>query len=143
MEGVNVFPLKIIKTPNGEVKHALKSSDDSFSGFGEAYFSSVDFGAIKGWKKHTQMTLNLIVPVGEIKFTIFDDREGSDSFGKYFSIILGVGNYQRLSISPNLWVAFEGIGKGENTLLNIASIEHNPDEAVNMDLNNTVFTYPR
>lgn len=143
MEGVNVFPLKIIKTPNGEVKHALKSSDDSFSGFGEAYFSSIDFGAIKGWKKHTQMTLNLIVPVGEIKFTIFDDREGSDSFGKYFSIILGVGNYQRLSISPNLWVAFEGIGKGENTLLNIASIEHNPDEAVNMDLNNTVFTYPR
>ncbi len=143
MEGVNVFPLKIIKTPNGEVKHALKASDDSFSEFGEAYFSSVDFGAIKGWKKHTQMILNLIVPVGEIKFTIFDDREGSDSFGKYFSIILGVGNYQRLSISPNLWVAFEGIGKGENTLLNIASIEHNPDEAVNMDLNNTIFTYPR
>lgn len=143
MEGVNVFPLKIIKTPNGEVKHALKAGDDSFSGFGEAYFSSVDFGAVKGWKKHTQMILNLIVPVGEIKFTIFDDREGSDSFGNYFSIVLGEGNYQRLCISPNLWVAFEGIGKGENTLLNIASIEHNPEEAINMDLNNSSFTYTR
>ena len=62
MQGVRVFPLKIINTPNGEVKHALKNSDDSFSGFGEAYFSSVDFGTIKGWKKHTQMILNLIVP---------------------------------------------------------------------------------
>ena len=89
------------------------------------------------------MILNLIVPVGEIKFTVFDDREGSESFGQYFSIILGNGNYQRLSISPNLWVAFEGMGEGENTLLNIASIEHNPQEAINMDLNNSRFTYPR
>ncbi len=143
MEGVKVFPLKIIRTPNGEVKHALKASDDSYLGFGEAYFSSVYFGAIKGWKKHTQMILNLIVPIGEIKFTIFDDRVGSESFGKYFSIVLGEGNYQRLCISPNLWVAFEGIGRGENTLLNMASIEHNPDEALNMDLNNTSFSYPR
>lgn len=143
MQGVRVFPLKIINTPNGEVKHALKNSDDSFSVFGEAYFSSVDFGTIKGWKKHTQMILNLIVPVGEIKFTVFDDREGSESFGQYFSIILGRGNYQRLCISPNLWVAFEGMGEGENTLLNIASIKHNPEEAINMDLNNSRFSYPR
>ena len=142
MDGIKVFPLKIIQTLNGEVKHALKYSDHSFSGFGEAYFSSVGFGAIKGWKKHSRMILNLIVPIGRIKFTVFDDREGSESFGEYYTIILGEGNYQRLTISPNLWVAFEGVGEGENTLLNIASIEHDPAEAINIDLNNNIFLYP-
>ena len=83
---------------------------------------------LKGWKKHTEMILNLIVPVGEIKFVIYNDNTN-----EFFSIQLSRNNYQRLTIKPNLWLAFKGIND-ENMLLNIASIEHNPNESISAEL---------
>ena len=61
-------PLKRIPTVGGDVMHALKYSDNGFNGFGEVYFSWVERGAIKAWKCHQKMTLNLVVPLGEISF---------------------------------------------------------------------------
>ena len=38
-------------------------------------------------------------------------------------------HYQRLTVPPGIWVAFSGEGPGENIVLNIASIPHDPVEA--------------
>ena len=43
-----VTPLRKIETAGGDVLHALKQSDVGFVAFGEAYFSWIAFGAIKG-----------------------------------------------------------------------------------------------
>ena len=128
MDGVILTPLKQIEHPQGDISHAMKRSDVEFSGFGEAYFSIIKKGDIKGWKKHTEMVLNLIVPVGDIKFVIYNE-----STNDFFSIQLSRSNYQRLTIKPNLWLAFKGIND-ENMLLNIASIEHNPNESISAEL---------
>ena len=128
MDGVILTSLKQIEHPNGDICHAMKRSDIEFSGFGEAYFSIIKKGDIKGWKKHTEMVLNLIVPVGEIKFVIYNENTND-----FFSIQLSRSNYQRLTIKPNLWLAFKGIND-ENMLLNIASIEHNPNESISAEL---------
>ncbi|EJL6645127.1 dTDP-4-dehydrorhamnose 3,5-epimerase, partial [Vibrio cholerae] len=64
IEGVVVTPLKQILLDKGAVFHGIKSTDDTFYGFGEAYFSQANHSSIKGWKKHTKMNMNLIVPVG-------------------------------------------------------------------------------
>jgi len=128
MDGVVLTPLRQIFHPKGDIFHAMKRSDKGFDGFGEAYFSTVNKDDIKGWKKHTQMTLNLVVPIGEIEFVIYDEDKKD-----FFSIKLSKNNYQRLTIKPNLWMAFRGIGE-YNMLLNLASIEHNPNEAVNIEL---------
>ena len=66
MEGVTVHPLKHIVVPKGDIYHALKSTDEGYVGFGEAYFSQIEHGAAKGWKRHTRMTLILVVPVGAV-----------------------------------------------------------------------------
>lgn len=134
LKGISLTPLKKFVNEKGNVFHAIKSTDDSFISFGEAYFSEVNFGAIKGWKKHNKMILNLIVPFGEIKFVLFDDRNSSDTYQKFYEIILGESNYQRISIPPGIFVAFQGVSQGRNMLLNIASIPHDPDEAINKDL---------
>ena len=68
--------------------HAIKKTDIGFLSFGEAYFSSVEYKLIKGWKKHKKMTLNFIVPIGKIKFVIHDSRTSSKSFGFYQEITL-------------------------------------------------------
>jgi len=129
LEGVLLTPMKIVDTPGGDVLHGLKQDDPGFEGFGEAYFSTVNTGAIKAWKRHREMVLNLVVPVGEVRFVLFDDRPESTTFGKYQTVNLSINNYQRLTVPPMLWMGFQGASEGENILLNIASIPHRPDEA--------------
>ena len=104
MDGVILTPLKKIPNANGDVLRAMKASDKGFVGFGEAYFSCLNQGATKGWKKHNKMTLNLIVITGEIKFVMYDERN-------YYEVILSKDNYQRLTIAPGLWLAFKGLSK--------------------------------
>ena len=42
VEGVLLTPLKRIHHPKGDVFHGMKKSDAGFSGFGEAYFSTIN-----------------------------------------------------------------------------------------------------
>ncbi|MDX4063835.1 WxcM-like domain-containing protein [Aliarcobacter skirrowii] len=129
MDGVILTPLKQIYHPKGDIFHAMKKSDIGFDGFGEAYFSTINQNDIKGWKKHTKMTLNIIVPVGNIEFVVYDENSK-----EFFSTKLSHNNYQRLTVKAGLWMAFKGLDK-YNMLLNLASIEHDPNEAVNIELN--------
>ncbi|MFW2612234.1 dTDP-4-dehydrorhamnose 3,5-epimerase [Aliarcobacter butzleri] len=128
MDGIILTPLKQIHHPKGDIFHAMKKSDYGFDGFGEAYFSTIHKDDIKGWKKHTQMTLNLVVSAGEIEFAVYDEK-----VKEFFTAKLSHDNYQRLTIKAGLWVAFRGI-REYNMLLNLANIEHNPSEAINIDL---------
>ena len=134
IDGVVLTPLKKIHHPMGDVFHGMKKSDVGFAGFGEAYFSTINDGEIKGWNKHKRMTLNLVVPMGEVTFVIYDDREESKSIGSFFTVILSPSNYQRLTISPGLWIAFKGKNNNTNLILNIADMEHDPDEIEKLDL---------
>lgn len=134
IDGIILTPLKNILHLSGNVLHAVKKSDVGFHGFGEAYFSIIAFDAIKAWKKHKQMTLNLIVPVGKIKFVMYDDRQNSMTKGNFYEVILSLGNYQRLTIPSNIWMGFKGLGRDVNMLLNIADFEHDPSEAEMLEI---------
>ena len=129
IEGVILTPLKQIVNEKGDIYHGMKKSDKGYESFGEAYFSTVIKDEIKGWKKHTKMVLNLIVPMGVVEFIIYDNREDSSTYNQFFSIKLSQENYQRLTVPAGVWMAFRGISEDVNMLLNIASIEHDPKEA--------------
>lgn len=141
IEGVILTSLKQINHHKGDIYHGMKESDNGFFGFGEAYFSTIVKNEIKGWKKHTKMILNLIVPIGEIEFVIYDDRKESSTFNSFFSIKLSQKNYKRLTIPSGVWMAFKGIGEELNMLLNIASIEHDPSEALIKELNEIKYNW--
>ena len=134
ISGVILTELDQFCDEKGKVLHALKSSDPEFRGFGEAYLSFVNKNKTKGWKKHNNMTLNIVVPIGEILFVIYDDRVDSDSYNAFQQIKLSRKNYKRLTVPNNLWVAFMGIGDGENLLLNVADLTHDPAESENLTL---------
>ncbi len=129
MDGIILTALKQIHNPKGDIFHAMKKSDDGFDGFGEAYFSTIYKGDIKGWKQHTKMTLNLVVPFGEIEFIVYDEKTK-----EFFHVKLSQNNYQRLTVKAGLWMAFRGCDEN-SMLLNLASIEHEPSEAINIGLN--------
>jgi dTDP-4-dehydrorhamnose 3,5-epimerase len=139
IEGVRLTPLKIIEAETGSVRHGMKNGDMGFRGIEEVYFSTVKFGAIKGWKKHLKMTLNLIAISGIIKFILYDERETSKSYEKTGTIQLSLDNYQRLTVPPGIWVSFSGLDRQLNMLVNIANMIHNPDEALNLSIDDEKF----
>ena len=141
MEGGYVTPLKRIEVKDGDVLHAMKRIDPGFNGFGEAYFSIIKSGLIKAWKRHRQMTLNFVVPVGAVRFVMFDDRK--KSVGCFHEISISPDNYCRLTVPPMVWVGFQGLGKGMNLLLNIADIVHDPMESDRKNIDEIEFNWDR
>lgn len=140
IEGVLITPLKRIDHPQGDVLHGMKKSDPGFSGFGEAYFSTIHAGDIKPWKKHLSMTLNLVVPVGKIRFVLHDERFDSQTCSQTMVVEIGRDNYQRLTVPAGVWMAFEGLDEALNLLLNVADLEHDPNEVERAELER--FSYP-
>ena len=134
LRGVVLSPLEKIISPQGVVFPVIKNTDVGYTDFREAYFSTVGYSVIKPWKKHLKMTLNVVVPVGKIKFVIFDDRPLSTTINRFMEVTLAPDNYSRLTIPPNLWVAFKGESQSSNILLNIADIIHDPSELIRTDL---------
>ena len=141
IEGVILTPLNKIHHPKGGIFHGMKKSDVGFAGFGEAYFSTINNGEIKGWNRHKIMTLNLIVPIGEVIFVIYDDREKSISKGNFFTVMLSPSNYQRLTVSPGLWMAFRGNNSNINLILNVASMVHDPNEIDRLNLDQVDYNW--
>ena len=139
IKDVLITKLDAIDTPGGSVMHAMKESSIGYSGFGEAYFSQVDKGAVKAWKRHKKMTLNLIVPVGEVRFVLFDDREILST--QFQEIIISKNNYCRLTIPPMIWMGFQGLSIGDSMLLNIADIKHNPKEVDKKNIEEIEFNW--
>ena len=126
LDDILVTPLKRISTDGGDVMHALKNSDQGFNGFGEVYFSWVDQGAIKAWKCHQRMTLNLVVPLGEVRMVFHLPKEK-----RIFRVeTIGASRYVRLTVPPGIWFGFQGTTSGSSLLMNVADLEHNPDEVL-------------
>ena len=142
MEGVTLHPLKQFSVPKGDVFHALKSTDEGYAGFGEVYLSHIKQGEVKGWKRHNRMTLNLIVISGAIRLVVFDDRENSKTCGQFMDFILSPAtNYQRLTVSPCLWFAFQGLGEGVSILMNVIPEPHDATETDNKELTEIPFNF--
>jgi dTDP-4-dehydrorhamnose 3,5-epimerase len=125
-------PLQKIETAGGNVMHAMKQADSGYAGFGEAYFSWVSAGSIKGWKRHTRMTMNLVVPVGQVRFVFrWINARGADEFQIEE---IGVNRYARITVPPGVWFGFQGLDVNQSLVLNIASIAHNPNEVERLSL---------
>ena len=127
-----VTPLRRIETTGGDVLHAMKQNDVGSAGFGEAYLSWVSGGAVKAWKRHTRMTMNLIVPVGQVRFVFRGTNPDGDLQLRIEDV--GVDHYARITVPPGIWFGFQGLSNSPSLLLNIASIPHDPDEVERLAL---------
>jgi dTDP-4-dehydrorhamnose 3,5-epimerase len=134
--GISVHRLARIGAEGGDVLHALKASDQGYAGFGEAYFSIVNAGCVKAWRRHHQMTLNLVVPAGAVGVLVASSLRGepptSDPLDcqepSHWGIVLCQEPYLRLTIPPGLWFGMKGLASTQSLLLNISDIPHDPLE---------------
>lgn len=136
-DDIKITPLARIATPGGDVMHAMKAVDQGYEGFGEAYFSWVEPGAVKAWKRHSRMTMNLVVPVGSVRFAF-----ALNSKGPFRVIEVGSETeYARLTVPPNLWFGFQGRAHSASLLLNLANISHEVTEVERIEQNQFEFDW--
>lgn len=141
IEGLIVSPLKQITDERGKVMHMLRADSPLFTAFGEIYFSVVNPGAVKAWKRHLKMTQHYAVPVGKIKLVLFDGRKGSKSEGNIEVIETGEDNYCLIKIPPMIWYGFSGIAKQPSLIANCTDIPHAPEETEKLDANDNSIPY--
>jgi dTDP-4-dehydrorhamnose 3,5-epimerase len=133
IDGVVVTPLRRIPDERGMVLHMLRCDQPHFRQFGEIYFSAVYPGAIKAWHLHREMTLNYAVPIGMIKFVLYDERPNSPTRGQLMELFLGEANYCLVTVPPGVWNGFKGLGDRAALVANCATIPHRSDEIVRLD----------
>jgi len=127
LSDILLTPLSKIETTGGDkVQHAMKQFDPGYQGFGEAYFSSVSYGAIRAWKRHTKMVMNLIVPIGSVRFVFCLDAKVKSN--KFRIEDIGHDSYARITVPPGIWFGFKGLSESKSLVLNIANIPHDPIE---------------
>ena len=141
INGVSLRELMVFENDLGGVKHMLKKQWPEFNSFGEVYFSTINAGIVKGWKKHDKTILNFAVPLGNVKVIIYDSNENSSSFGKVQEIELGEKNHILLTIPPNVWYSFAALNNDKAMICNLISIEHSEDTHHQIKLINDEIPY--
>ena len=133
IEGVVIQKLKQIIDERGKVMHMLRVDSPLFVGFGEIYFSVINSGAIKAWKKHLKMTQHIAVLMGNIRLVIYDDRQDSTSYGGLDVINIGEENYSLVRIPKLVWYGFMGSSPIPAIIANCTDLPHNPAEVERLD----------
>ena len=124
LNNIVITQLSTFDVDGGRVMHGIKKNDIGYVGLGEVYFSYIDPKAVKAWKKHNRMTLNLVVPLGKVRFVFCDPL----SEGHYRVEDVGEGNYVRLTVPPGIWFGFQGIALQPSLVTNIADLQHDAAE---------------
>jgi dTDP-4-dehydrorhamnose 3,5-epimerase len=130
---VRVTPLRRIPDERGAILHMLRADDPAYERFGEIYFSLVYPGVVKGWHRHSRMTLNYAVPVGMVKLVCYDDRDDSPTTGALQELHIGELNYVLVTIPPLVFNGFKGEGTVPALVANCATMPHDPEEIERLD----------
>lgn len=130
-----VTPLLRIPASGGDVMHGLKRTDPGYVDFGESYFSLIEAGAVKAWKRHLRMTLNLVVPIGSVSFAFVDEHR------RTLKRIAGEQEYVRITVPPGIWFGFKGLAKPYSLLMNVADLPHDPKEIERKEVNSIDFEW--
>ena len=123
LDKIKIEKYNVVKNINGIILKILNNKQSNLKYYKDAYFSFVKFNKIKGWKKHTRMTMTLVVPVGKVKFVFYDEN-------KFKSIIIGDNRFYKIIVPPKIWFAFKGISKSKNVIFDLANVKHNDKEVV-------------
>jgi dTDP-4-dehydrorhamnose 3,5-epimerase len=141
IDGLVISEPPVFRDNRGAVMQVLRSDAPHFAGFGELYFSVVNPGVFKGWKRHRVMTMALTVPCGRVLLVVYDDRTGSSSRGSIEEIELSPESHKLVTVPPMVWTGFAGVSDQPAVLVNCASILHRADEADNRAMDDPAIPY--
>ncbi|MBI5077287.1 dTDP-4-dehydrorhamnose 3,5-epimerase family protein [Candidatus Falkowbacteria bacterium] len=136
IQGLEIAPLRIMADNRGKVMKMADVNTPFFERFGEIYFSFINPGVIKGWKKHSRSTQLFSVPIGAIKFVVFDDRVDSLTKGQIQEIGCGESAYNLIKMPAGVWYSWKCLSEFPAMIASLINEPHDPTEAISSEINN-------
>lgn len=138
MNSKNSFPQlfrsQVMHHDAGYVQRFVRVDDEYYDGFGEVYFSKVNKGKIRAWKKHLLNKLYLTVVEGIVSFVVCKGEEVSHV------VNIDSNSPSVLVIPPNTIYGFSG-KKRINIVASLMNQVHDPAEIVNYPSNYISFDW--
>ena len=131
IEGVKVKPLEIIPDERGRLMEMLRSDDEIFTKFGQAYMTTAYPGVVKGWHYHKIQVDHFICVKGMMKVVLYDAREDSPSHGEINEFFMGDHNAILLRIPTWVYHGLKCISESEALMINLPTEVYHydgPDE---------------
>lgn len=131
INGVKTKKLKVIPDERGRLMEMLRSDDDLFIRFGQAYITTAYPLAVKAWHYHKKQIDNFVVVKGMMKVVLYDSRKDSPTHGEVNEFFMGEHNPILLQIPANVYHGFKCISEGEAIVINLPTEAYNygsPDE---------------
>jgi dTDP-4-dehydrorhamnose 3,5-epimerase len=128
IDGVVLKKLKMIPDERGRVMEMLRSDDDIFDKFGQAYVTTAYPGVVKAWHYHKIQDDYFVVVSGMMKVVLFDGRRNSPTEGLINEFFMGVYNPAILKIPRGVMHGFKCISSEESMVVNIPTEPYNHEE---------------
>lgn len=131
IEGVRTKRLTIHADERGRLMEMLRTDDELFLKFGQAYLTTAYPGVVKAWHYHKLQTDHFIVVRGMMKVVLYDSREDSPTRGMVNEFFMGDHNPLLLQIPNLVYHGFKCISEHEALVINIPTEMYNytePDE---------------
>jgi len=131
IDGVKTKELNVIPDERGRLMEIMRSDEESFVKFGQAYMTSNYPSVVKAWHYHKTQCDNVVCIKGMIKLVLFDKREGSPTHGRLNEIFLGDHNHKMVHIPAGVWHGWKCISETESLVIDLPTELYdykNPDE---------------
>jgi dTDP-4-dehydrorhamnose 3,5-epimerase len=115
-----VKSLQVHLDDRGYLFEILRSDDLFYEGFGQAYISTINPNAIKGFHVHERKTDIVTCIHGQVKFVVIESDEDNNLVNLY-EIHLSPMNRNLVVVPPGLWHGWMCIGSKEAILVNITT----------------------
>ncbi len=128
IKSIKKIKLLTFNNKKGNVLRAFRKKEKNIGKFGEVYLSWINKNAIKGWKLHKRMHMNLVVPFGLVKFVFYEKN-------KFKEIIIGEKKYYRIYVPNQIYFAFQNLSNQKSLIVNYSNIIHeNKNEILTKNL---------
>jgi dTDP-4-dehydrorhamnose 3,5-epimerase len=131
IDGVKTKQLKVIPDERGRLMEMLRSDDELFIKFGQVYLTTAYPGVVKGWHYHRKQYDNMVVVKGMMKIVLYDNRQGSKTYGEINEFFVGEYKPMLIHIPPLILHGFKCISEHEAMVINCPTEVyhyHDPDE---------------
>jgi dTDP-4-dehydrorhamnose 3,5-epimerase len=131
IDGVKTKQLKVIPDERGRLMEMLRSDDELFIKFGQVYLTTAYPGVVKGWHYHRKQYDNMVVVKGMMKIVLYDNRQGSKTYGEINEFFVGEHQPMLIHIPPFILHGFKCISEHEAMIINCPTEVyhyHDPDE---------------
>lgn len=128
IEGVRTKRLRVIPDERGRLMEMLRSDDDLYINFGQAYVTTAYPGVVKAWHYHKLQIDNFVAVKGMFKVVLWDRREDSPTHGWVNEFFIGEQNPLLLQIPNLVYHGFKCISEHEGIVINLPTEVYRYDD---------------